>query len=317
MSKLALILDKSEAYIKYQRDKVLDNWNPEAKDHIFSEVEKLSECGGSTLFGPAPIPIIILNTPTEIKELVKDLEEYSEKNWLNSVFENGLIIISSANRNSTKKLEKLVKDFSGEVYAAASGKNSLTLTERIVSEINFNTSTRDFLVSYLGDNYEAAIPIIRTLSEHSKSVQEKISIEDLYIRLPQPPGSVPPWEVENYLYRGDLTKAIETLRRVNTHSSFLVVLSVLFNKIKLTYRIAGLKAIGNPSIQEISGILQVSNNYPLKLAYQNATKYGIDKMTKLVMLLESTDRKVKGGSSVDNMALMEVMLIEFSQILKS
>jgi len=315
MTKIALVLDKSQAYLDYQKESIRKSWNIDKAN--IRLVNKLSEASGVTLFGDLPLSMITLEDPDQIKAFVKEIEEAIKNKSINSLLQFGLIITSSANRNSTKKLEALVSELGGKVIAADSGKGALTMTEKLVSELHLNREVRQFLIDYLGDDYEGAISIVRSLSEFSKEVHQKITIEDLYIRLPQAPGSVPPWEIEKFLWKGDSSKTIEIFRRVENNSHYLVILSILKNKVLLAYR-AAMLIESNPNISSssIAKALGVPDNYPLKLAMGNAKSIKSAKLKEISEMMIEVEANVKGYSAAPGKPLMEVMLMNFIEILR-
>lgn len=315
--KLALILDKSKSYTDFQKEKLLAEWEVASSD--LKNVSNISEAGGSTLFGKAPTALLTVDDPNGIKDLVKSLTEISDSNNIENIVGEGIIIMSAANRNSTKKLESLIEKLGGQVIVAkASSKDKTSTGEKVINDLNFTREVKDYILSYVGDDYEALIPIARSLSEIPKESHKKITIEDIFIRLPKAPGAVPPWEIERPLFAGDLTKTIEIFRRIHKNSDLLVVLFILKNKVTLAYRCSSIleNAPRTPS-SDIAETLGVADNYPLKLAMGYHTKYGYEKVQKLTHLLAETERKVKGGSAAPSDVTMEMMIVEFQRILRS
>lgn len=310
--KLALIIDKSEAFISFHKSQLFEEWRLEAKD--FKHGSRIGDIGGTNLFGENAANLIRLDTKEDVQSFTKDLEK---KTSIDDLIGLGLIITTTVPRQSTKKIEKLVKDFGGQVLISKGEKNE-TPVEAIVSQINLNKSAKNFLLSYAGDDYELVIPIVRTLSKLSSKQQGMVSEQDIFTRLPQPPGSLPPWEVDKALSRGNLSKTIENFRRVSEHSSFLVVLAVLNNKFRLMYKISALLA-SDPrmSAEKLSQILGVPNNYPLKLAIQGAKKYKMRKLQSVVEILTETEKNCKGGLNADHMVMVETSLVKIDAILKT
>lgn len=314
--KLALILEKSIPIINYQREQVIEKWGVDLNN--IKKVDSISEIVGNSLFGTPPLTLIHLETPDEIKSIIADLEKLVKTSNLKNIIHTGLILTSNANRNSTKKLEKIVQDSGGLVIAAKVGTKEITLTEELINTVNFSRETRAFFVDYIGNDYDKALPIISSVNKLSSENQSKITIEDLYIRLPQPKGSIPPWEIERPLFSGNANVTIETYRRIVKSSDALLVQAVLRNKVHLMHQVMFLKE-NNPTLglPQISAILKVPNNYPLKLALQNGQRYGLKKIQKLLELLVESDRAIKGYSGAPRDALMETMLISFITVLKN
>jgi DNA polymerase III delta subunit len=254
----------------------------------------------------------------EIKSLVKSLEEIQKTSTIETTVGSGLLIMTTVARTSTKKLESIIAALGGEVIIAKPGaKEGMTTGEKLINDLEFTREVKDYLLSYVGDDYEALIPIARSLSEIPKEQHKRITVEDIYIRLPKAPGAVPPWEIEKPLFGGDISKTIEVFRRIHQNSDLLVVLFVLKNKQTLAYR-AGAMLEANPRLTsaQVADALGVTDNYPLKLAMGQHKRYGLEKLEALARLLADTERKVKGGSAMRGDVTMEIMLVEFQKILR-
>lgn len=315
--RLALIADKSQSYTDFQKERILNDWSVSSSE--LKNIKRLSEAGGSTLFGKPPTALLTLGDLNEVKDFVKALSDIHESGGIDNVVGEGLIIMTPVARTSTKKLETLIADLGGEVIIAKpSAKDKMTTGEKLINDLDFRREVKDYILSYVGEDYEALIPIARSLSDLPRDQHKKITIEDIYIRLPKAPGAVPPWEIEQPLFSGNITKTISIFRRVNQNSSLLVILAVLKNKVTLAYRAGALlEDSSRIKTADIAARLGVPDNYPLKLAIGYHKKYGIDKLEKLTQLIAETERKVKGGSATPPDVTMEVMLVEFQRILRS
>lgn len=314
--KLALVIDKSKSYTDFQKERILKDWNILPSE--LKKVSGLSEVGGSTLFGKAPTALLVISDADEVKSIVKTFEEIQAASSIHSVVGEGLIIMTSVARTSTKKLETIIAALGGEVVIAKPGaKDGMTTGEKLINDLGFTREVKNYLLAYVGDDYEALIPIARSLSDIPKDQHKRITIEDIYIRLPKAPGAVPPWEIEKPLFADNISKTIEVFRRIHQNSDLLVVLFVLKNKMTLAYR-AGAMIEANPRISsaDVADALGVTDNYPLKLAMGQHKRYGLEKLEKIAQLLADTERKVKGGSAMRGDVTMEIMLVEFQRILR-
>ena len=150
--KLALILEKSIPIINYQREQVIEKWGVDLNN--IKKVDSISEIVGNSLFGTPPLTLIHLETPDEIKSLIADLEKLIKTSKLKTIIHTGLILTSNANRNSTKKLEKIVQDSGGLVIAAKAGTKETTLTEELINTVNFSRETKAFFIDYIGNDYD-------------------------------------------------------------------------------------------------------------------------------------------------------------------
>lgn len=314
--KLVVIIDKSESYIGFEKTNTLKKWNVNEADT--ETVSSFSRVGEETIFGDASTAVMSVNSLEQWKKLFNDVSTAIKEGTLEKKVSQGLIITSTLARNSTKKLEELIKNNGGEVICAKSNaKDKTNVSLKMLGKLKLSKPVKDFLVDYAADDYDSLVSIIQSVSELPETAQSKISIEDLYIRLPKPPGSIPPWEIEKPLFSGDVNKTIEIFRRIISHSHFLVVLSILKTKISLSWKISALLQ-DNPRISEASAAeaLQQAKNYPFKLAYESAKKHGFDKLTSILNIIAETEGKVKGGSSADGTTVVEIALINIANKLK-
>lgn len=310
--KLALILDKSSAFRDFQRMSILKQWQ---SDTDVQRVNSLDEVGQETIFGNPPTAVMELDDISTVKKLVKDLESYSSTKELNHKLRYGLVLVSGANRNSIKKLEQIVNHLGGRVILAKeSSKDKSSVTTRLLSNLSLGRSEKRFLEDYVADDYDSSLSLLRSLETLTPKQQSMITVADLMIRLPQPPGSIPPWEIEKPLMQGDVPETISVYRRIILHSHPLVVLSVLRNKIQLMWRIAALEHFhGITDRAQLSAALSVSNSYALKLAQNMSRQLGLSICQKLTALIAQAETDLKGGSQADNSVTMEFLLVQITE----
>lgn len=311
--KICVILDKSEVYVNFQKNRVLRSWGVPSEDT--RNILTLAEAGRSTLFGDAPTSILTLDDVNAVKSFNETIANV-DADSLSGKLDSGLIILTTVPRNSTKKIEAFVKELGGTVYAPP-GKSEGSIAEKLVSELNVTRSVRDVLISYVGDDYEALIPIVNSLSEIPKQYHTRITEEDIYARFPQAPGAVAPWLIEKPLLAGDTEEVIDIFRRVHLHSHFLVVISILKNKMQLAYRV-GSMVQSNPKItdEKIAEILGLKSSGQVRFAKGTARTYGVEKLQQAVLVIARAEAKVKGGSAAPNVAVVETMLVELSLVLR-
>lgn len=315
--RLVLIIDKSDAYCHFKRDQTLGAWGIE--DDNIQTVTSLDEVGATTLFDDSPTSVMNMEEVDEVKLLVANLEKRLGSPAARAAFlaslEEGLIIMTQVPRTSTKKLEALVTSLGGEVVVPP-GKKDAPLVEKLLGELDLTPAVRRFILDYVGSNYEAVLPLVRTLSEIPRAHHRKITEEDIQIRFPGNKGEVPPWELEKHLLAGNMTGTIDTLRRIHRHSHLLVPLSILKNKFQLAYRISALLESGITGEAALAEVLGQPKNYPFTLAVQSAKKYKRAKLERVVLILDRVDRAVKGGSAAPDLAIFEAALVEISLTLR-
>lgn len=308
MVRLALIVDKSHAYINFQKDSVRQSWD--MNDVDIRHVTHVEQAGGTTLFGNSPQAHVWLKDGDAVNDANQALQ-WHDGDSFQQKFPSGVVLMSDVSQSKTKTLTKTVEKLGGVVYATPSS-DKMKLPERLVRSTHVNADARDFLVDYVGEEYDTLIPLIRSIMTLDSRQQHRLTVEQLSNRLPQPPGSVPPWEIEKPLFAGDTAKALDILHRVSKNSSrYLIVLKILRNKVNLLFRVAALLSDdASLTQQDIAHTLDEANNYGLKLAMQRARSMGLDKTAELARLTSHYNTQICGGSPVCGTLLMEAMIID-------
>ena len=328
--KLALIIDKSAAFISFEKEKVLASWGTDSNAVEF--VSSISRAGGASLFGDTPTIVVELADTDAVKRTVVELEDLDPES-----LSSGAILVSSVARTSTKKLEAAVAKLGGHVILSSEGsKSKISPTQHLLAELHLNRAAKEFLVEYVGDDYESLIPLIKTISALSPENQMKVTEEALVMRMPQAKGSVKPWEIFNHIISGDTSKAIDHLRRTNDSSSFLVPLTIIKNNLQLMLTAAALQS-QNPRLtqEQLATVSGAPNNWGTKLALERAKKLGLPRLEKAAELVSITIGKVRGvpeievgkngdkkslyrpTSSANPMVAMEVFIVDLCQLLRA
>lgn len=311
MTKIALIIDKSQSYLDFQKIETLKTW-----DLIIDEamnVSNFSMVGESSLFGNPPPAVMHINDLSQLKSLLAILEAFDQEQLKQKV-QHGFIMTTTVSRVSTKKLEALVTKLGGTiVLSKESSKDKTNVVTKMLAGTKIPRSVKDFITEYAGDDYESVISIVKSISTLPPASQQKLTIEAIYIRMPQSEGSVAPWEIEKPLMAGNTDETIRMYRRITQHTSYMVILSILKNKLHLAYKVGAYTHFEQTKdLAKLSKGLNVPNTYPLRLASQMASKQGVETITKIFNMILETERKVKGGSSSDSNVEMEMMLVAIS-----
>lgn len=308
-TKIALIIDKSLSYLDFQKGRLLSEWGVKLENTKI--VNSLSQVGTQTIFEESLTSIIFVEQLEQLKKLLKEIEQSVKNNTFNDKVENGLIIMTTVPRVSTKKLEKIIIDFDGEVIYAKENSKDKNVVDKILSDLFISRSVKDFIKDYISDDYDNVISLVRSLSNLSDKQQGRVTVEDIYVRMPKAPGSIPPWEIEKSLFNKNVNEMVKTFRRINYHSHYLVTLSIVKNKVYQAYKISSLlMCYPGLSDKEISSSLNMTNNYPLKLAIGNAKKWGYLKTQRILEIILDVENKVKGGSSSDPVTEIELAFIK-------
>lgn len=313
MSGIYVIVDSSDAWINDQVSRVFEKENKEgaySKEYI----ESLSLIGQDNLFGVPVINVISLKDVNSVKSFVSEWESLSTEQK-SDIAESTLIVATNANRNSTRKLEGIGNKFGEVILSKQNSKDKTSPALKMLEETNLSKSVKDYILGRVGDDYDQAIPVIRNIEKVPPEMQKKIQIEDIALRMPLPPGAVPPWEIEKHILSGDTGKAIEVSRRINDHSHPLVMVSIMKNKYSLMLKIAAiLKSEGNINKSIVASKLDTPDNYPFKLAYDAAKRLGFDKIAKASTVLHDTEESLKGGSKSPAEEIVDVAIVELCNI---
>jgi DNA polymerase III delta subunit len=308
---LVFIADKSEAFISYTKNKILEEWKVEPEQTSF--LTSLSQVGESNLFGETPTAVVQLEDTDAIKRAVDELKNILADDP--TALDAGLIITTLAARTGTKTLEKIIAGAGGQVVLSK-GEGKETASEKLVSELNLSRASRSFLLSYIGDDYEAALPLIKSISEVPHDQQPKITEEQLVLRMPQPKGAVAPWAIIDPILSGNMTQALDVLRRTSMHSHFLVALITIKNNMTQAFSIAAmLTEDSHLTTDDVAARLGIKNGYGLIVALRRAKKIGLPTLKRAVKLTADTEAKVKGGWGADPTITMESFIIELSMVL--
>ena len=312
--RLALVLDKSETWVRFKRNEILSSWNVSLDET--DSISSLTEAGATDIFGDSLVPILHLPDSNHVKKVTKELEDIGES--LLERTQDGLLISGTVSRNSTKKLEKLVTVLGGTV--CLSKKNSKDKTNPIIDTINGLSVTRDvkdFLRNYSGADYSLILGVVESLKTLSPQQQSRITIEDMLIRLPQSPGAIPPWEINTPLFeRADVNQTVTTFERITLHTHHLVVLSLLKTKLSTAYNVLSIKDAGVTDLSRIASTMGVANNYQFKTIVRLGEQLGLQLTRRLLSEVVEVESQVKSGTRIDEHMLVKVSLIRMCLLIR-
>lgn len=313
MSKLVLIVDKSQAYLHFERDRTLDTWGVDKKDIRFTKT--LVGSGAASLFGDVPTSVIHIDAAETAKRIITEMQERTKED-LTEAFSSGLLVTCELDRRQTKKLESVFKEYGGEVLCPPAGRNDEPVAVKLVRQLKLNPQVEEYLLGYVGQQYDAVIPFLETLSKIPAEHRKKITEEDIYYRIAQAPGSVPPWEIETPVMAGNVNEAINIARRVEANSSYLLWLSVLKNKITNAFRAAVLIE-DNPRITDEK--LAESLGVPTRGLYftrKTVKQHGREKLERAAVAIIVAEAKIKGGSAAPGSPMSEQLIVELCAIMR-
>lgn len=299
MSKnLVFIMSDSEAYLRDEVIRIYTNWGFE-----FSNVKVVEEwnpalVGSSvSLFGDTSMIHLDLSDKNKLKSFAdlissKDNKKnFKDENW----FGPGLII-TSIHARGAKKIENLVKKFGGRVQKKAKPEEMRNL---LINRVNLNRKTADFLETYVGEDYQILVGIVNQLEKLNESDQQKMTIDELIVRLPTKPGSVPPWDFINPMLNGNAKEAVNLYTRAVEGSHILVTMKLSRSKLQLLYRLKLLQRAGIWKSQDQAKILGEKNGPNIWITAKSAQKVNVDTAEYLAKLALVTEANLKGHSNAD------------------
>lgn len=303
--KLLLISDSSEAVAMHARDAAIAEWGLE---HGTRNIEKIAEAGAINLFGEAPLSLLSIDGASELKQVVSDLEKLDSNS---SKLAHGLIITTDVGGNQIKKLQNLVVKLGGEAKVVTKSKSVDTAPD-LVASLNVSAKIKDFLVDWAGQEPGQLVSLVRAIEAIPPSRQAQLTMDDIMIRLPLPPGSIAPWDIEKPLLAGNVDETISTYRRIVSHSAPILVQFVLYGKFSTMHKVAAIvendPSITNDQINEILG-LKGRQIYFLR---PTAKRFGAAKLEKCVDILAKTEDALKSGAADANLtyevAILKILL---------
>lgn len=143
---------------------------------------------------------------------------------LRTITNNGLFFIIKAMPNSkaVKTLISIVDKY-GEGFDDPS-KDRMGEAGRILQNCSLRKDVQDQLLEYLGESYDILLPVVKNISALDEGEQKSMTIDEVMLRVPNPPGKVLPWSsgfgpesrkaLDYTAMNGDAKGALERLDRV-------------------------------------------------------------------------------------------------------
>lgn len=296
--KLIFIMSDSEAYLRDEVIRISADWG--FTSSMVKSVETWNPAlvrGSVSLFGDVSMIHLDLSDKNKLKAFANYISDKKEKtlfekdNW----FGAGLII-TSIHAQGAKKIENLVNKSGGIVVRKA---KPIEMRNLLLKRIELNDNTKEFLESYVGEDYQILISIVNQLEILSKEEQKAMSVEDIIVRLPSKPGSVPPWEFINPMLEGKTKEAVDLYNRCIEGSHILVTMQLARTKLQLLYRLKLLLMAGIWNSKEQAEILKERNGPNIWITSNVAKKIDVSTAEYLAKLALITEANLKGHSSAD------------------
>lgn len=224
----------------------------------------------------------------------KDLNEFKkyikDKNNEEILKSQDLLIITTIHLQGSNPLVKITEKLKGEVIKDKTNDVAELLESYPLSKYNL-----DNLKLYIGESAEKAVPLINTLDKMSDEEIKKISYEELLIALPSKPGTVPPYQYTDAVFRGDLEEASFELDRILENSDPILCMVFLHNKIETINRANLLYLSGIKNYKDIAKELGC-HPYVVKLIMKFMGKEKV--IERLVRTYTILENEMKGESKL-------------------
>ena len=309
---IILVVDKSVALMEFEVSQILSEYGiTETSRHA-----DFATVGTGGLFGVSGIPAITVSDEESLKNLVSAMETSVKTGSLKNRLSNGLIIgVGGVDGRKLRKIKNLVKKApEHRIVELVAPKNTSVAKVLVDKYTNLSKQTASFLVDYAGDDYETIIPVIRSLQKTPAKIQAKQTPLDMYIRLPRSEGSVPPWDIEPFVFKGDVSGAISTFRRIESNTGVMLVVVILAKKIEKLLKLKGLTTASKRySDAEILKSLEVSKGQ-LYFLRKTAQKLSLTQLLEMSQIWAELEAGIKTGRVTRQVDGTELALIKLCQI---
>lgn len=291
-------MSDSEVFLRDEVIRVSEEWGFSKADVKTVETWDPTLTRGSvSLFGQTSIIHLDLTDNNKLKAFVKLLTDKNTKDMFKENWIGSGVIITSTHARGAKKVETLVESSGGIVQKKAKPEEM----KRILMErISLNKEAREFLLAYVGDDYQILIGIANQISKMTDEEQKKLTIEDLIVRLPGKPGTLPPWDFINPMLEGNTNEAIKLYERAVEGSHVLVTMKLARTKLQLLYRLKLLQNAGIRDSKKQAECVGERNGPNIWITSKVAQKVSIQTAEYLAKLALITESNLKGGSQVDS-----------------
>lgn len=311
-------MSDSEAYLRDEVLRVSEEWGfNKSNVKTVEEWNPALVRGSVSLFGEVSMIHLDLSDNNKLKAFVKMTGDkthkhlFEEDNW----FGPGLIITSTHARG-TKKIENLINKVGGSVQKKA---KPAEMKKILFKRVNLNRENKEFLDAYVGDDYTILIGVVNQIEKLDDEAQNSMTIEDLIVRLPSKPGSLPPWDFVNPMLAGDAKSAIDLYERSVEGSHVLVTMQLARTKLQLLYRLKLLQIAGVRQSKEQADILGERNGPNIWITAKVSQKVDIETAEFLAKLALKTEADLKGHSNADpdvlfkNFIAMSCLAIKYNR----
>lgn len=296
--KLIFIMADSEAYLRDEVLRVVSEWGLTKNNLKTVEDWNLSFSNSTvSLFGDVSITHLDLTDGNKLKSFVSLIDNKTQKdNFKDDNWFGAGLIITSTHAKGSKKIETLVEKTGGTVIKKA---KPAEMKKILMSRIQVSRESKEFLDAFVGDDYQILVGIVNQIESMPEEKQKQLKVEDLIVRLPTKPGSLPPWEFVNPMLGGNAKKAIELYERAVEGSHVLVTMKLARTKLQMLYRLKILLMSRVTKSADQAEALGERNGPNIWITAKVAQRLSLETTEYLARLALETEANLKGASRID------------------
>lgn len=214
-----------------------------------------------------------------------------------------------------KKLTDAVAAAQGQVLTASipGGKGrSMWVDDQIgQSGVNLSRRARQAVVDQLGDDLNRLLGLLEVLKASFGNAE--IEAEDLMPFLGEA-GSVPPWELTDAIDKGQISVALDRLRRmmVGGERHALAVMASVRTHFERMLRLDGAGVSGEKEAAALLGMK--GSTFPAKKALAQSEKLGPKRLARAFELLAEADAELRGRDGKPPEAVMEILVARLAAL---
>lgn len=283
---LKLIINKNPEIIQLKVNEILNKENISTSQ--LNKQTEFSPIVTKGLFSSERQAIWLnLEEKKDLNEFKKYIKNKDNEEILKS---QDLLVITTIHLQGSSPLVKITEKLKGEVIKDKTNDVAELLESYPLSKYNL-----DNLKLYIGESAEKAVPLINTLDKMTDEEIKKVSYEELLIALPSKPGTVPPYQYTDAVFRGDLEEASFELDRILENSDPILCMVFLHNKIETINRANLLYLSGIKNYKDIAKELGC-HPYVVKLIMKFMGKEKV--IERLVRTYTILENEMKGESKL-------------------
>ena len=180
------------------------------------------------------------------------------------------------------------------------------------SSLRFGPAAAEAVGDLLGEDRGNIVGLLRTL-EGALGSDAAVTAEDVAVYGGEA-GSVPPWDLDDAIDRGDIAAALDVLHRLLGSRHPMQLLAVLHNRYQKMLRLDG---AGAADERQAAQILEMKGStFPARKILAQTRKLGSAKVARCIRLLADADLALRGTLDWPDELVMEVLVARLAALSK-